>query len=140
MSFTCIFSSAAGNFVCTYGLPFRDRHKTVLIETLKLPPLAVPWNLPSPAPSGPKFHGHVFTEAPLFRGIIFAHSNRCGLAHSTENVPAQLTPSSSHPPRPDNHAPVIITFVITPGIIKPRIVGARMVCVTRMCRFLCFLT
>ena len=41
-------------------------------------PLAVRWNLPSPAPPGPTFNGNVFTAAPVFR-FIFTNSNRFGL-------------------------------------------------------------
>ena len=41
-------------------------------------PLAVRYNLPSPAPSGPKFNGNVFTAAPVSR-FIFTQSNCFGL-------------------------------------------------------------
>ena len=50
-------------------------------------PLAVRWNLPSAAPSGPKFNGHVFTAAPVSR-FIFTHSNRFGLLVALTSKPA----------------------------------------------------
>ena len=49
-------------------------------------PLAVRQNLPSPAPSGPKFSENVFTAAPVSR-FIFTPSNRFGLLVALTSKP-----------------------------------------------------
>ena len=65
-------------------------------------PLAERWNLPSPAPSGPKFNGNVFAAAPVSR-FIFTHSNRFGLLVAltseppSENELAEVSYACSQP-------------------------------------------
>ena len=65
-------------------------------------PLAIRQNLPSLAPSGPKFNGIVFTAAPV-SNFIFTHSNRFGLLMASrsklpsESELAALSQVSSQP-------------------------------------------
>ena len=91
----------------------------------------------APAPSGQKFNGNVFTVAPVSR-FIFTHSNRFGLLMAPRSKPpienelAEIVIRLFSPTFvPSNRTPVIIPFVRTPSIMKPRIVSG-----TQTCRFL----
>ena len=61
--------------------------------------------------------------------------------HFSEKVSLRyLSEVCSQRSLPSNRVPVIIPFVLTRAIIKPRIVRVRIVSGIRLCRFLCFLT
>ena len=92
-------SAALHNTLCTpVSPPFRGQAPPSGIHS----PLAVRCNLPSLAPSGPNFSGHMFPAAPLSR-FILTHSNRFGLLVAltskppTENKLAELSFASSQP-------------------------------------------
>ena len=68
-------------------------------------PLAVRWNLPSLAPSVPKFSGNVLTAAPVST-FIFTRANRFGLlkAPRSKNFPVKMSVRSCHKFLPNLHA------------------------------------
>ena len=92
LSPTRAISAALHNTLCTpVSLPFRDRSDPFSSYPLNYQappsgihsPLAVRCNLPSPAPSGPKFNGHVFTAAAVSR-CIFTQIQPFRTTHGTK--------------------------------------------------------
>ena len=97
--------------------------QTIFIVTLTLLTTGCS-NLPSPAPSGAKFNGHVFTAAPVNK-FIFTHSTASDYSwHQDQNFQVKMSLVSCrkfHPNMPSNRTPVIIPFIATPAIITRRL-------------------
>ena len=92
-SFACDLCSTAEHFVYTSESSIQRSEQSVFIVPLTLPsstirnPLTTDSPNPtSPAPSGPKFNGNVFTAAPASK-FIFTHSNRFGLVVAPRSKP-----------------------------------------------------